>query len=153
MRTRERRRQRVGPAVQLRVARRQPDQQPPVVDGVDITDMSATGASPSYYDFDIPEEMTITTGGVDVMQQTGGVGINLVTKAGQTGSAGPAALQTAKIRRPTRPTIRLQGRRAGNPIRTSRTTVSNRRPDQEGQGMDLGRVRHAEHQRRHRGLL
>src|SRR5262249_17713518 len=52
------------------------------LDGVDITDMSATGASPSYYDFDAFEEITINTGGVDVTQQTGGVGINLVTKSG-----------------------------------------------------------------------
>src|SRR3954463_12598637 len=52
------------------------------LDGVDITDLSATGASPSYYDFDAFEEMTINTGGVDVTQQTGGVGINLVTKSG-----------------------------------------------------------------------
>src|SRR5207302_2303536 len=52
------------------------------LDGVDITDMAATGASPSYYDFDAFEEMTINTGGVDVTQQTGGVGINLVTKSG-----------------------------------------------------------------------
>ena len=52
------------------------------LDGVDITDMSATGASPTYYDFDAFQEMTINTGGVDVTQQTGGVGINLVTKSG-----------------------------------------------------------------------
>src|SRR3954471_141289 len=52
------------------------------LDGVDITDMAATGASPSYYDFDAFQEMTINTGGVDVTQQTGGVGINLVTKSG-----------------------------------------------------------------------
>jgi hypothetical protein len=52
------------------------------VDGIDITDMAATGASPTYYDFDAFEEMTINTGGVDVTQQTGGVGINLVTKSG-----------------------------------------------------------------------
>ena len=52
------------------------------LDGVDITDMAATGASPNYYDFDAFEEMTINTGGVDVTQQTGGVGINLVTKSG-----------------------------------------------------------------------
>ena len=52
------------------------------LDGVDITDMSATGASPTYYDFDSFQEMTINTGGVDVTQQTGGVGINLVTKSG-----------------------------------------------------------------------
>lgn len=52
------------------------------IDGVDITDMSATGASPIYYDFDMLEEMQVTTGGADVTQQTGGVGINLVTKSG-----------------------------------------------------------------------
>jgi hypothetical protein len=52
------------------------------LDGVDITDMAATGASANYYDFDSFEEMTITTGGVDVTQQTSGVGINLVTKSG-----------------------------------------------------------------------
>jgi len=52
------------------------------VDGVDITDMSATGASPMYYDFDMLEEMQVTTGGADVSQQTGGVGINFVTRSG-----------------------------------------------------------------------
>jgi hypothetical protein len=52
------------------------------IDGVDITDMSATGASPSYYDFDMLEEMQVTTGGADASQQTGGVGINLVTRSG-----------------------------------------------------------------------
>lgn len=52
------------------------------MDGVDITDMSATGASPGYYDFDMLEEMQVTTGGADASQQTGGVGINLVTRSG-----------------------------------------------------------------------
>ena len=52
------------------------------IDGVDITDMSATGASPIYYDFDMLQEMQVTTGGADVTQQTGGVGINLVTRSG-----------------------------------------------------------------------
>ena len=52
------------------------------IDGVDITDMSATGASPIYYDFDMLEEMQVTTGGADAAQQTGGVGINFVTRSG-----------------------------------------------------------------------
>ncbi len=52
------------------------------VDGVNITDMSATGASPSYYDFDMLQEMQVTTGGADASQQTSGVGINLVTRGG-----------------------------------------------------------------------
>ena len=37
------------------------------IDGVDITDMAATGASPIYYDFDMLEEMQVTTGGADVV--------------------------------------------------------------------------------------
>lgn len=52
------------------------------IDGVDVTDMSATGSSPIYYDFDMLEEMQVTTGGADASQQTGGVGINLVTRGG-----------------------------------------------------------------------
>ena len=52
------------------------------LDGVDITDMSATGASPIYYDFDMLQEMQVTTGGADASQQTGGVGINFVTRSG-----------------------------------------------------------------------
>ncbi len=53
-----------------------------LLDGVDITDQAATGASAVYYDFDMLEQMQISTGGNDVTQQTGGVGINLVTKSG-----------------------------------------------------------------------
>lgn len=52
------------------------------IDGVDITDMSATGASPIYYDFDMLEEMQVVTGGADASQQTGGMGINMVTRSG-----------------------------------------------------------------------
>ena len=44
--------------------------------------MSATGASPIYYDFDMLEEMQVVTGGADASQQTGGVGINMVTRSG-----------------------------------------------------------------------
>ncbi|MCC7125778.1 MAG: TonB-dependent receptor [Acidobacteria bacterium] len=62
------------------------------IDGVDITDMSATGASPIYYDFDMLEEMQVTTGGADVTQQTGGVGINLVTKGGTDSFRGTGRL-------------------------------------------------------------
>ena len=52
------------------------------IDGVDVTDMSAVGASPIYYDFDMLEEMQIVTGGADASQQTSGMGINLVTRSG-----------------------------------------------------------------------
>jgi hypothetical protein len=52
------------------------------LDGVNITDMGATGASPTYYDFDAFEEMQVTTGGTDPRVQTAGVNLNMVTKRG-----------------------------------------------------------------------
>jgi Carboxypeptidase regulatory-like domain/TonB-dependent Receptor Plug Domain len=89
------------------------------LDGVDITDMSATGASPSYYDFDAFEEMTINTGGVDVTQQTGGVGINLVTKSGSDRFRGSTRFyQTPENTESQNITdaLRSQGASSGNPI-------------------------------------
>jgi hypothetical protein len=52
------------------------------LDGLNVTDMSATGSSPTYYDFGAFEEITVTTGGAELTMQTGGKGINLVTKRG-----------------------------------------------------------------------
>ena len=52
------------------------------LDGVVITDVTSGGASSSYYDFNAFEEVNITTGGNDLKQQTGGIGINFVTRRG-----------------------------------------------------------------------
>jgi hypothetical protein len=52
------------------------------LDGVVITDMSATGSSSTYFEFEAFDEIAVTTGGSDLMGQTGGVGINLTTKRG-----------------------------------------------------------------------
>jgi carboxypeptidase family protein/TonB-dependent receptor-like protein len=52
------------------------------LDGIMITDPSAIGSTPTYYDFDAFQEVQFTTGGNDVRQQTGGIGINFVTKRG-----------------------------------------------------------------------
>ena len=52
------------------------------VDGVTITDMTATGGSPTYYDFDAFQEMQVTTGGADPAIATPGVTLNMVTKRG-----------------------------------------------------------------------
>jgi hypothetical protein len=60
------------------------------VDGVNITDMGATGSSPTYYDFDTFEEMQITTGGSDPRIQTSGVQMNMVTKRGTNDINGSA---------------------------------------------------------------
>jgi hypothetical protein len=89
------------------------------LDGVDITDMSATGASPSYYDFDAFQEMTINTGGVDVTQQTGGVGINLVTKSGSDRFRGSGRFYRTNDKFESNNITddqRRQGASSGNPI-------------------------------------
>src|SRR5262245_42992106 len=89
------------------------------LDGVDITDMSATGASPGYYDFDAFQEMTINTGGVDVTQQTGGVGINLVTKSGTDRFRGSTRFFDTDQKfgaNNVNDDLRRQGASSGNPI-------------------------------------
>jgi carboxypeptidase family protein len=53
------------------------------LDGVPITDMAATGATPAYWDFDMFQEMNVTTGGGELASSTGGVHLNFVMKAGQ----------------------------------------------------------------------
>lgn len=60
------------------------------VDGVNITDQAAIGASPTYYDFGAIEEIQVTTGGTDASMMTGGVGINIVTKRGSNDIKGSA---------------------------------------------------------------
>ena len=52
------------------------------VDGIAITDMAALGSSPTYFDFDMFQEMQVTTGGADLTMATGGVGLNMVLKSG-----------------------------------------------------------------------
>jgi hypothetical protein len=52
------------------------------LDGVVITDMAAAGAPPTYFNFDNFEEIQVATAGQDIKQQTGGIGINLVTRRG-----------------------------------------------------------------------
>ena len=52
------------------------------LDGVPITDMAATGATPTYYDFDMFQEVNVTTGGSDMTSSTGGVHLSLVLKSG-----------------------------------------------------------------------
>jgi hypothetical protein len=52
------------------------------MDGVAITDMAALGSTPTYYDFDMFQEMQVTTGGADVMNPTPGVQLNMVLKSG-----------------------------------------------------------------------
>ena len=52
------------------------------VDGVNTTDMIATGGSSAYFDFGAFEEIQVTTGGSDPRVQTPGAQVNMVTKRG-----------------------------------------------------------------------
>ena len=52
------------------------------MDGIAITDMAAIGSSPTYYDFDMFQEMQVTTGGADPANPTPGVQLNFVLKSG-----------------------------------------------------------------------
>ena len=91
------------------------------LDGVDITDMSATGASPIYYDFDMLQEMQVTTGGADASQQTGGVGINFVTRSGTNEFKGSGRYYNTDERFQSdnvTAEIRDAGAGSGNPIQS-----------------------------------
>jgi TonB-dependent Receptor Plug Domain len=52
------------------------------MDGIAITDMAAVGSTPTYYDFDMFQDMQVTTGGADVQSPTPGVQLNMVLKSG-----------------------------------------------------------------------
>lgn len=60
------------------------------MDGVPITDMATNGASPTYFDYDAFDEIQISTGGNDIRQPTGGVGLNFVVKRGTNQLRGTA---------------------------------------------------------------
>src|SRR5215471_18819799 len=62
------------------------------VDGVNLTDMSALGASAGYYDFDSFQEMQVITGGSDAAIQGSGAHLNMVTKRGTNEVHGSARL-------------------------------------------------------------
>ena len=52
------------------------------MDGIAITDMAAIGSSPTYYDFDMFQEMQVTTGGADPANPSPGVHLNFVLRGG-----------------------------------------------------------------------
>jgi len=62
------------------------------LDGVVITDTTSGGASSSYFDFDAFDQVAVNTGGNDLKVQTGGIGINFVTRRGTNAFKGSAKL-------------------------------------------------------------
>ncbi len=62
------------------------------VDGVNLTDMAALGASAGYYDFDSFQEMQVISGGADASIQGSGTHLNMVTKRGTNEIHGSARI-------------------------------------------------------------
>jgi hypothetical protein len=60
------------------------------MDGVAITDMAALGSSSTYYDFDMFQEMNVSTGGADLKAATPGVQMNMTLKSGSNTPRGSA---------------------------------------------------------------
>jgi len=66
------------------------------IDGANITDMSALGAAPSYFNIASYEELQINYGNNDVKAQTGGVQINVISKRGGNSYSGTFYLDVEK---------------------------------------------------------
>ncbi len=62
------------------------------VDGVNLTDMAALGASAGYYDFDSFQEMQVISGGADASIAGSGTHLNMVTKRGTNEVHGSARI-------------------------------------------------------------
>ena len=90
------------------------------LDGMVVTS-AVTGATPMYFDFDMFEEVQIQTGGVDAAEQTGGVGVHIVTKSGTDRFKGStryywvgSSLQSDNVD----DALRAQGAGSGNPVQS-----------------------------------
>jgi hypothetical protein len=60
------------------------------IDGIPITDLAATGSSPTYYSFDMFQEMSVTTGGASATNPTAGAQLNMQFKGGSDRLSGTA---------------------------------------------------------------
>ena len=60
------------------------------LDGIPVTDLAATGSSPTYYNFDMFQEMSVTTGGASATNPTAGAQLNMQFKSGTNKLSGAA---------------------------------------------------------------
>src|SRR5687768_16147469 len=65
------------------------------LDGIPVTDLAATGSSPTYYNFDMFQEMSVTTGGASATNPTAGAQLNMQFKTGANRPSGAAHLYGA----------------------------------------------------------
>jgi len=62
------------------------------LDGIQVTDAAAAGATAMYFDFDSFEEISVETGAHAVDIQSGGVALNMITKSGGNNFSGGITL-------------------------------------------------------------
>lgn len=60
------------------------------LDGIPVTDLASTGSSPTYYNFDMFQEMSVTTGGASATNPTAGAQLNMQFKTGSNRVSGAA---------------------------------------------------------------
>ena len=60
------------------------------LDGIPVTDLASTGSSPTYYNFDMFQEMSVTTGGASATNPTAGAQLNMQFKTGANKFSGAA---------------------------------------------------------------
>ena len=91
------------------------------MDGATVTDM-ASNSAPTYYDFEMFEEIQVTTGGMDASQESGGVSVNMVTKSGgnQLRGSGRFYVVDQALQSTNAPAeVIAQGGGAGNPLKNN----------------------------------
>ena len=123
------------------------------LDGVTVTDTGALGSSPNYFDFNSFDEVNFSTGGNDLKQQTGGIGLSFVTRRGTNSFHGAVngVLANHELESSNLPDSLVgdpaSGReRQGRPHRPGgRVRGGARRADREGQALVLALLRQAGH--------
>src|SRR4051812_7018791 len=60
------------------------------LDGIPVTDLASTGSSPTYYNFDMFQEMSVPTGGASATNPTAGAQLNMQFKSGANRPTGAA---------------------------------------------------------------
>jgi len=92
------------------------------MDGATVTDM-ASNSAPTYYDFEMFEEIQIQTGGMDASQESAGVSVNMVTKSGGNQFKGTSRIYTVDQRFQSNNVpdeiIRQGSGGAGNPLKNN----------------------------------
>ena len=113
------------------------------MDGIAITDMAALGSSPTYYDFDMFQEMQVTTGGADPSNPTPGVQLNFVLKSGTNKwrASGRYYWEGSSLQADNVDASIVGQLQSYNRADVQGHGLGGRRTDHQGQAVRLGRVR------------